>query len=335
MSIFNNNGFESEIVACEGYDITLGGAFDIMTESYDDDLAVIEAMHSFEIAELEAMKESGQSVVSTPVMEASLKDIWTKIKEFFKNLWQRILGFFKNVGDFINSVVMSGSAFAKKYKERLNKVKLNGFSYEMYEYKIADNFKKGTGDMKSFTKAAADEVAKLKSMKITADNALANLTRQGEKLEAEKETQLSEFRKRICGEADPEKMTEALFNKFRAGGKKKSISVSDLSQYIAFLEKSEELNKTIKEAKETVNKTFSDINNAIKDAANEAEKDTKNGEYTQAAAKKASFMRAQIGYYSACNSIYTRFVNAWSSAAREAVGTYKSLCFKALTYKAQ
>ena len=338
MSIFNNtmidntDGFVSEIVACDGYDVTLGGHYDAIMESFDDDLAVIEAMHAFDMAELEAMKESGTKTVATPVMEASLKEIWAKIKEFFVNLGKRIMAFFNSVADYVSSIVMSGATFVKKYKTRLDDAK-TGFTFEKYDYSINSTFNTGKSEMKSVNKISIDAINKIKDIKIDDENILAKLTVMENEMDSSKSSILANLRKKLSGESDEGKYTEALFNKFRSGGKKKSVTVSDISSFVAFLEKSDELTKTIKEASESVKTTFSTIEKAINAAAKEAESSTKGGEYSQAGAKKAALMRGQIKTFSSAQSIFTRFVNAWSTAAKEATGVYKSICFKALTYK--
>lgn len=340
MSIFtnklsvNDDAFESEIVACEGYDFELGGNYDAMMESYDDDLAIIESMHAFEMAELEAMKESGSVEVATPIMESSLKDIWAKIKAFFVNLGKRIMAFFRSVKDYIVSIVASGSEFAKKYKERLDKVKLTNFTYEMYDYKIRDNFKTGTTHMKATNKKSEEYVNMIKGVQIKGDHVLAKLNSIENTLDSSKEELLADLRKKLSGSAvSNEEYTKALFETFRSGGKKKSVSVTSLSQYVEFLEKSDDLNKTIKEAHETVKSTFANIEKSINEAAREAETSTKGGEYSQAGAKKAALMRSQLKTFASAQSLFTRYVSAWSTAAKEATGTYKSLCYKALTHK--
>ena len=78
MSIFSTTNYteESEIIAAEGYDITLGGACDLAIESCMDELAVIEAMHAYDMAGFEAVRESGDKEIFTPAMEASMKEVY-------------------------------------------------------------------------------------------------------------------------------------------------------------------------------------------------------------------------------------------------------------------
>lgn len=337
MSIFaNNNMVASEIYACEGYDIATGGNYDAIMESYDDDMAVIEAMHAFEMAELEAMKESGSENVSTPLMEASLKEIWAKIKEFFVNLGKRILGFFRSVIDYINSIVLSGTDFAKKYKERLAKVSLKNFKYEMYEYTIVDEFKKGHDSIGKYEDLATASMNDIRGMDIKSKDIDMKFIRLGEEYDKSHEDTLKALRKLLSGEEKEENFAEGLFKRFRGGDdKKKEIAVSGLGKYVTFLEKSEGLLKSAKSANNAVKNTFANIEKIINTEANNAEKASKSaeGRESQILAKKAALMRKQLKTFSAIQSLGTRFINAWSSATKEAVSTYKALCFKALTHK--
>jgi len=336
MAIFTSNKLTEsidEIIACEGYSYALGGNYDAIMESYDDDFAVIEAMHAFDLAELEAMKESAGETVESPVLEANLKDIWDKIKAFFVNLGKRLLAFFKSVYDFVVTIVSSGETFAKKYKERLSKLNLNGFTYEMYEYAIKDNFKAGTADMKAASKAADAGVEAIKGIQIKGQNAMVKLTKISEEMDSGNDKALAALRQKLSGTAEADKYTTALFNKFRKGGKKKSMSISSVSSYVEFLEKSTELMKSVKDAEKLVKDTINSINGKINQAAKEAETDAKTTDYASVGAKKAALMRKQINFFSSIQTIYTRYINAWSSATKEATATYKNVCYKAMQYK--
>ena len=334
MSIFSNkNVFETDdIVACEGYDITLGGHYNAIMESYDDDLAVIEAMHAFDMAEMEAMKESGSEIVSTPLMEASAKEIWDKIKKFFKNLWSKIVAFFQSAIDYVSSLVMSGTAFAKKYEERLSKLNLNGFTYEMYEYNFESIYAKDISELSKYQEEVTKSIAKVSEIDISKDNFNELVSRYSDGIESIRNKIPHDIVKKLTGETNPEKFNEALANKFRSGGKKKSLKITDLSKYIKFLKSSNGLIQHIKNTKDGVNKVFKEIDQAINKAANEAAK-AGEGATTQRSAKKASLIRSLSGSCSIVQTYTTRYINAWSSVVKEATSTYKNLCFKALSYK--
>lgn len=336
MSIFsNNNYFESEIIAAEGYDITLGGSCDMVIESCNDEMAVIEAMHAYDMAELEAIKESGDANIVTPLMEASLKEVWAKIKEFFKKMAARIMGFFKSVKDFMNTLLMSGTAFANKYEERLKNLSLSGFKYDMYEYNFESIFAKDLKDVNKYQKDTMALVKQIASVKIDKDPATINteLARISTDIDQGKDKHLGEFRKELSGTPDADKFRGELAKKFRGGGNKKSLTVTDLSKYVKFLKSSNGLIKYINDCHNNVNTIFKNVENDINTAAREAEQDNGDGKYAHIASRKAGLMRQAIQWNSALNNIMTAYINEWSSVVKEATGVYKNLCFKAMQYK--
>lgn len=328
MSIFSNKMNpvieEDEIVLHEsGYDVTLGGSYDVFMESCDDDLAVIEAMHAYDMAELEAIKESGVDTPVTPVMEASMKEVWEKIKTFFKNLYARVMTFFKNAIDFVSSIVMSGSAFAKKYEERLKGAKFEIKGYEMYKYSIASEFGKDVNLLKSHQKVAADHCKKIADAK-----GYEELLKLNNAFDGMKDKKIAELRKALAGTEDADKFTEALFNKFRTDGKKKSVTITKIDEYLAFLKNDTVLLNNIKTARDTVNASFKEIESSINSAAAQVKS---NDSDTKLNGAKAASMRSSITFFSSMKNVYTRYINMWSDAVKEASGVYKNICFKAMS----
>lgn len=338
MSIFSNNNYieESEIIAAEGYDIALGGACDLAIESCMDDMAVIEAMHAYDMAELEAIKESGDQAIVTPAMESSMKEVWAKIKAFFKKMAERIMGFFKSAMDFVNSIVMSGSAFAKKYKERLSKLSLSGFTYDMYEYNFESIFAKDMKDVDKYQKDTMDAVKEIADVKVTENISTVNteLARLATKIDQEKDKAMADCRKELSGTSSAEEYRSALAKKFRGGGSKKSLTITDLSKYVKFLESSNGLVKHINNCKNDIKTRFNNMEKDINKAAREAEQDNGDGQFKHIASRKAGLMRQAIQWNSSINNIMTGYVNEWSSVVKEATGVYKNLCFKAMQHKA-
>ena len=340
MAIFtNNNIFDTEIIACEGYDVELGGNYDAIMESYEDDLAVIEAMHAFDMAELTLTQESADFTEFQPTLEGNLKDIWAKIKAFFVNLGKKIMAFFRSIGDFIASIVMSGTDFAKKYAERLNKLNLSGFSYDMYDYKIPgiteandlakgyeDNIKKVEIDITNINKLKISDVGGAGESKFEALMNAAN---------DEHVKLLDDYRKTLSGESDAEKYGEALYKRFRGGSVKKRFTLTSVSKYVKALEASKGLLDAIKKTEKSVKDSFKKVETLINTAASEADKiaSESSGNAAKLAARKAAIMRKNLTTYSAMMTVLTRFLNAWSTAVKESTGVYKNLCFKALQHK--
>lgn len=336
MAIFNNKNLGSDDLftdVCEGYDVANGGAYDAIMESCDDDFAIIEAMHAFDMAEFEALDESGAVLeASVPVMEASLKEIWERIKTFFANLGKRIVAFFKSVGDFIGSIVMSGDTFHKKYGNTLNNLKFEKFPYEMYEYNIAKSFDDGERYVRGTTVTIGNLMDKIKELNLDDSNVNRKIYDMKEEIEDKSSTAISVLRKNLAGTDDKEKYSDALFKLFRKGGNKKSIQITDISPFLKYLEGSKGLLETIKKANKMVIDTFNAINKKINETAKAAEKADKNGT-VQYGAKQAALMRSTLKAFSVVQTLFTTYTSAWSGAAKEAIGTYKSICFKAMQHK--
>lgn len=337
MAIFTDNRIDTEIVACEGYDVSVGGNYDLIMESYADDFAVVEAMHAFDMAELELMKESSfDAQAASPVLEASLKDIWQKIKAAFVKLGQRIMAFFKSVIDYINSLVMSGADFAKKYEERLNKLDLKEFYYDMYDYSnVPSEFTAGTSKLDSISATVSGNLDRIKNIDITKDTAGMELESERNKLKEDNKRIVAKAYNDLAGVSDSEKLEEALFNKFRGTGKITRHKITSVSEFVKTLADTKKTQDAIKAAKTSVDDRFKKIEKLINAAAAVAEAKGKNGSASVVSngAKQASVMRDQISAFSSVQTMFTKYINAWSKAVSERTRVYKSVCFKAMQHK--
>lgn len=344
MSIFSNKKLVTpetpaevidEIVACEGYDITLGGHYDAIMESYDDDFAVIEAMHAYEMAELEAMKESGseEQAEATPGMKEKLKETWQKILTFVKNLGQRIMAFFKSAYEYMVALVNSDANFVKKYKERLTKLDLAGFpEYEMYDYEL-NTIDKDLTVLNKYSEAGKALINKIADrLEIGGVDFNTMYATMDKEIDDMRHSKPDELRKELAGTAD--QFSEALFKKFRKGGAKKSVKVSNLNEYIKFLENdAPKYAKEVKAAQDKVKGEFNDLYKYVNKAASESFKSGAEAKSVRDGARKAGLMRSTLNMHSSIRSIYNQYVNAWSAAVKEVSVSYKSLCVRALSYK--
>lgn len=337
MSIFSNTRFDDDITVIENCNLHLGGAYDIVAESCDDDLAIVEAMHAYDIAELEAMKESGTSVgfEATPAMEAASKGVWAKIKEFFAKLKNKIIAFFNSVVQYIDAFVKSGSEFAKKYKDRLNKLKLSNFYYEMYRYDYHSVFASDLSKIDKYQQDVKDNIAEVNKVDIKNSSAGVQLAKISQKHTDANDKNVSALRKELSGSTSADEFRQGVAKKFRGGNGKKRQSITNLSDYIKKLEASDGLMAYIGKCRDGVKSKFADIEKMINESANEVENGDigENSEFASAASKKAAAMRINLKYTSAVNSVMTVYINEWASAVREATGVYKKLCVAALQHK--
>lgn len=151
-----NYGYDSRM---ESYGIEDGAAIAHL-EAFDDMLAIVEAMHEADMAEIEAKKKEAEADSDEEigeikeslerVLEGAFSNIWAKIKEYLNKLWAKLKSFFHAARRFFDGLVMSATDFVKKYKKELNDLdssgKLRGFKYEMFKYtdisSVGDKIKK-------------------------------------------------------------------------------------------------------------------------------------------------------------------------------------------------
>ena len=152
-------------------------------------------------------------------------------------------------------------------------------------------------------------------------------------IDQDKSEFLSKLRNDLSGTSAAESYRAELAKKFRNGGAKKSLTITDISKYVNFLKSSNGLIKHIEGCKNSMKTKFNAMEKEINNAARDAEKADGNGQYAHISSKKAGLMRQCIQWNSGVNNIMVGYINEWSSAVKEATGVYKNLCFKAMQHK--
>jgi hypothetical protein len=181
MAFFNNENFLTPctIPAVEGaqYDPDNGGAANIAMEAYEDQLAIVKAIHAADMAELackhqyRGMTESYVAEQIQVVQEKSVKEIFETIKDAIKTFFGKIVTFFKKLYEKFIMLTKSNKSFAEKYTKVLNnldsgvKVTVTGYDYDGID-KITSTIEKGVD--------AAE--AKLKELATGIDSALNDLS---------------------------------------------------------------------------------------------------------------------------------------------------------------
>lgn len=345
MSIFSNLGFSNidDMVIESSYDMELGGAYDSIMESCDDELAIIEAMHAFDMAEIAAMKESGSTTdyEVTPAMESSLSDIWAKIKAFFKKMYDTVMGYLKTAVEFFDRTFLSGAEFIKKYEGRLNKLDLTGFKFNMFEYSYDENdFNGDFKKIENFDAQIRDDVKKIKEMTIDAKDPTETVRKLSEmmsEMSYANENKLDSLRGEIAagsGKLGADEFRKELHDQFRGDGQKHDVGAAEVKIAINKLKNVKKISNDVKTAKEKINKNFKELNTYIDQCASEAKNvESKDGKYKAAASKKAAAIRMSLSLSKSAKTIMTIYISEWSSAIREATSAYKNLCFRALQWK--
>ena len=204
------------------------GAMRIAMESVEELHEIfIESFYNVEQAELAAATEGVELIGSDyeVVAEASIKETFTKVKEFIQNLWTKVKAWFHNVKMYISSLFMNGTKFVKKYEKEIKGAKLKDFKYKMYEYTNINQFTSEQDSINAYILAtnlafAAQEVSQTESIESLRD-----------KYSPEEIYKSSSDNKATTSE----EFAAWAFGNFRNGAKdendKKEVSVTSLEYY--------------------------------------------------------------------------------------------------------
>ena len=121
MSVYSQyaTGASFDVAVDESYD-GLVGIYRMIEESARNEHAIFEHVIACDFAEAYvengAMNESSLEAIN----EASLGEIWEKVKEFVKKMWEKILGIIQNLLVKIQSVfIRDGKELVRKYDKRI------------------------------------------------------------------------------------------------------------------------------------------------------------------------------------------------------------------------
>lgn len=368
MAIFTgttrSNGYDP---AYESYGNAIGGGMDALIEGFSDELAVIEAMHALDMAEIEltkkvrSIRESAESeeeevdveeeikeaeesyVVAT---EASMKDIWAKIKAWFKKLWEKVKAFFAGLIRGVAAFILTPKAFLKQYRDKLNALKNFEVKVKTYEY---DKLEDAVNNMAASVKPAlmmhvhtvdtwvGSKVMDVRSANLSDKEEFAGSETQYlelvEKIEEDQKDLVEKFVKSVTGSDDVEEFSTNVYEKLRGGKEPKEITITDVKPYIAIIEKSAGIVDSLKKVEKSINDHCSKLNAQIEKEAKESEKPAE-GKATTAMSRRAACMRKSISGYSQIQSLVNRFVSISVSVVREACGASKHILSAAMSPKA-
>lgn len=354
----------------EGYDVEVNGDILALQESWEDQLAVIEALHSLDMEEIslrsdiKTLQESSASESEIEaryeqfetVTESAVGNAWAKLKKFFADLWGKLRAFFDSVVRVFDGIFKSAESFVKKYEPQLKKLNLRGFKYKMYNYTNIDEVKLLDVDkIKGETEALYAEATKAGISGYT-EKALEQLDKRVQALRENKEDELDKYRGGIVGQGSvsDKQFGQALFSEFRGGAKSKEDEVEreiNIDEIIASIkgagaakEKAVAFKKAVDEEFTKIIKDIDAVSTKIKTTAPEGghvKVDLGEGEAGGTRRVKADgvnkvldALRVYSGIFSAKKSIQLTVFRAWQTAWKERNSTYKSVCTSAFRYKA-
>lgn len=364
MSLFGgrSNYSTMEAPVFEGYDCLHNGDLRAIEEGYEDQLAIIEAIHEIDMAELDynrdlkSLNESYGDIDArtnqyTVALEGLVANAWEKIKKFFTNMWGKLKAFFDSVVRFFDSLFKSGKDFAEKYEKQLDRLSLTGYKFKMYDYSVESQVQKAS-DIFSAIQKFLENKKIYPTFALSAENKDV-IEKTMETMSDDKENILDEFRGTMCGEssANKEEYSKKLFGLFRSGATsendKKDVSV-DIKKVIADLKNtkiSEAVNKTITDMNTVFTnylKTLTTLENKISDSTNEKPASFKEGNITHTSAtvtnmkgEATEYVRKCSTFFSECKEIALENFRTWKEAITERNTVYKSVCVGAFRYKKQ
>lgn len=121
---------------------------DINTEHYNEsyltyaceglitDLCSVDKAFEFGnvLGEVKCINEGLQENDASALLENLVKTGINKIVEAFKKLWAKVKSWFATLKKYIDSFLLKGEEFVKKYGDELKKKDKKGFSYKAYKY---------------------------------------------------------------------------------------------------------------------------------------------------------------------------------------------------------
>lgn len=329
MAIFgsNNNYDDLDTLVCEGYDAEVNGSVDAIIESYDDQLAIMEAIHKMDMEELDLKKEGKDDEEIGELLEGSMSDTWKKIKEAFVNLFAKIRAWIDSAIRYFDSHFKSTEAFLDKYEKELTKLNLTGYKYEMFNY---TNMNVVSELVKSKPRMA------LKEMDEYINIEFENVKKGTEVVDRTKLNEMhDEIRGAIVGKSklDASEYSKELYKFFRNGASdasdKKELAIN-ITSIIAELRAAAKFIPALKDVKKEQDAYEKKMISRIKSAEAEALRELKNDKATSD--RITAVARESVYATQSAVTISTTLINAAKTVCSEIVSTYTAVCRGAFTY---
>ena len=322
MTIFGRSSYSYNIPVVEGYGVEVNGDILAIQESYDDQLAIIEAMYEIDMTEIEYRSQGQEnSVVCEATIKDKAKNAWEKIKAFFKKLWAKLKAFFESMKRFVNGLFMSGYKFAQKYKSQLEKLKLSGFKYEMFEYTNLDE-EIDLNNIDSANNYVKEMVDKIKQSSIEKGKQVITELREM------KDEHLNETRGFVVGKSPltSEEFKEEIYRFFRGGKTVKTMQSVNINEVIkALLNKSQI--KSVENLTKKIDNDLKDGLSKIDELKNASDKDK------QKESLYLEFANILSPMFRNFTDVQLEMIRAWKDALVERNNVYKKVCIAAFRHK--
>ena len=345
MAIFNKGyGSTTTTINESAYDCENGGLFRIISESYEDDIALYEEMADVDLTEIETDKKIKEieseadpdtGAVETlkkdleDVQEASLKEIWGTIKTKFKEFIEKLKAWFASVIRVFDGIFMNSKKFVEKYEKEILALNLSGYKVEMFEYSHINNVSmikavKNKLDTRidnivAFAKKKVDDYIKSNHDNGDNDSFIDGTEKNKEKITKDimNDLNIDGFSK-----GDYTDISTASYKYFRNGANgpvdKKMVSV-DAKKLINFCKSGQEKINILKEIISSLSRQQGKVESMINSAVSE------DGRALQVTKYYIQEAKAVYG-------VHMSFYGAYKNAVSEALGVYTGALKKAFGY---
>lgn len=212
------------------------------------------------------VEESSQAAI----MEASVKGVFQKIKDFFIKLKEKVKDLLHRIIRYLKSIFMSDAKWVEQYKDdlkALSSADLKGYEVKLYNYTIEsamskDELAKSSTALMDQTKDYIDDI-----ISRSAGRTISNDEVDSDKLDEEFDDAYLEYVKSILKKpVDEDEIQKALWSKYRGGAEnetdKNDVAVgSNITNFIETIKKSQKL---IDGYNTAISKTDKMYNDAIK-----------------------------------------------------------------------
>lgn len=361
MSIFGKGYYTVTAPVYEGYGVDVNGDILAITESFDDQLEIVKALHAIDMEELamrndvRQLRESGADLYAIEerqhqyeaVTEGMVKNAYQKIKEFFSKLWGKIKAFFASVVRYFDGLFKSSQDFAKKYEHQLKKLDLLGFKYKMHKYTNLDDVDTTVVDRKATIEEVFDDLKEVDG----SEEKIKELQKEIEELRENKDENVAIMRGKFVKKEMPltqEEYTGVLYAYFRNGAtsdddmEEQPVEIEHILTVLKDTKAKKGVEKWAKKNDEEFSKILKDISEIERKLANAKEKDgkytVKHSDYEASIPTKASSLvleqlRLVAGMISTQKDIEMQFFRAWRTAYAERESVFKRVCLAAFRYK--
>ena len=354
MAIFTNTITKNEIElpVYEGYGLENSEYMNIFTEALEDDLAVIEAMHGYDMAEILGNRKingvieskSAENVDYKPeedeeigelkeelqtTLEAEGEKAKSKFRQGVEKVWAKIKAFFASVVRFFKNLGTTSKEFLGKNKKYINNIKSDlSFEYEMYNWNIVRLTAEVGNNLKK-TNSSIEDLQKQTIARMNDRFTDEDVAQMVDKLNTLSEHYSDLFRGTVVGETkvSAEEYSDKLFNYFRGenarkdGKKPATITKAEIAKFVGFLEKADTQISNLNSVEKEISNKYKDIINTTNGLKFEHE----------ASGKKLGLIRKYNNVVNGYSQLVTSTIRTWASAVQACANDYKVVIRKAIT----